>query len=295
MNTKNTGGQWRAILALIALFISTVLCFIPMLILGLFKLIPIPRSQLLCLKGVDQIVTLWCGINNYFISTALKIKLNLTGSEYLKPKEWYLVVANHQTWLDIVILQYTLNRKIPALKFFVKDQLKWVPLMGFAWWAMGCAFMKRHSKEWLAKNPHKKGKDLLATQKAVEGFKKKPVSIMTFVEGTRFTPEKKEQQNSPYQHLLKPKAGGISFIIGAMGQQITHLLDVTIIYPDKNPSLWDFLCRRIESVTVAIRSVPIPSQFTSDALITDEQTQAEFRTWLNNHWNEKDSFIASLK
>ena len=110
---------------------------------------------------------------------------------------------------------------------------------------MGCPFMKRYSKDYLAKNPHKKGKDLQATHKAIELFKHTPASIMNFVEGTRYSQQKNKQQDSPYQHLLKPKAGGISFVISAMGQQFNSLLDVTIIYSGKQHSLWDFLCRQM--------------------------------------------------
>ncbi|TAL66395.1 MAG: acyltransferase, partial [Legionella sp.] len=209
--------------------------------------------------------------------------------------EWYLVVANHQSWLDIVVLHRLLNRKIPVLKFFIKDQLKWIPLLGFSWWAMGCPFMKRYSKEYLDKNPHKRGKDLISTQKAVEAFKKTPAAIMNFVEGTRFTPKKKELQNSPYMHLLKPRAGGISLIISTMGQQIKSLMDITIIYPESKHSLWDFLCRRIKSIKVNVRYLPIPSEFTSPQLLDDGKIQADFKNWLNHQWLEKDRLITSLK
>ena len=205
------------------------------------------------------------------------------------------MIANHQSWLDIVVLQYILNKKIPTLKFFIKDQLKWVPFLGFAWWAMGCPFMKRYSKDYLAKNPEKKGQDLLATQKAVRSFQYRPVTIMNFIEGTRFNYEKSQQQQSPYQHLLKPKAGGISFVISSMGKKFTSLLDVTIVYSEKNHSLWDFLCKRVKTVKVHIRELPIPEQFLSPSLLEDDRTQSEFREWLNDYWQVKDQLISSLK
>jgi len=244
---------------------------------------------------VDYISTLWCDINNFYIDKILRVRPEITGLEHFNRKDWYLVIANHQSWLDIVILHRLLNRKIPVLKFFIKDQLKWIPLLGFSWWAMGCPFMKRYSKDYLAKNPHKKGKDLISTQKAIETFKRSPASIMNFVEGTRFTLQKRAQQNSPYRHLLKPKAGGISFIISSMGQQIKSLIDITIIYPEQKHSLWDFLCRRIKSVKVNVRCLPIPDQFTSTQLINDSKIQADFKEWLNHQWLEKDHLITTMK
>ena len=287
--------QIPAVFAMIVLIITTTLGFIPILFLGLLKLIPNKAWQAYCTRCVDAISMVWCDVNNHYINRVQKIKWEITGFNKLKPKDWYLVVANHQSWLDIVILHRLFNRKIPVLKFFVKDQLKWIPLLGFAWWAMGCPFMKRYSKEYLAKQPHKQGKDLISTRKAIEGFKNTPASIMNFIEGTRFTSAKKELQNSPYTHLLKPKAGGISFIISAMGQQITNLLDVTIVYPEGNHSLWDFLCKRIKSIKINIRLLPIPKQFTSPELMSNDQTLSEFKNWLNQQWTEKDNLITALK
>ncbi|HCW6786548.1 TPA: acyltransferase [Legionella pneumophila] len=292
---KQNGGQLHAIAAIFALIVSTTLCFIPILFVGLLKLFPNKNWQSLCTRCVDRIATFWCGINNFYVAKAQKIHWEISGLNNLTPKDWYLVVANHQSWLDIVILQRLFNRKIPVLKFFIKDQLKWIPLLGFSWWAMGCPFMKRYSKEYLAKNPHKQGKDIISTLKAIETFKRTPASIMNFVEGTRFTKVKKEQQQSPYNYLLKPKAGGISFIINSMGQQIKSLIDVTIVYAEKNHSLWDFLCKRVQKVKIIIRQLPIPAQFTSANLINDFQAQNAFKEWLNEQWAIKDNLIASLQ
>ncbi|MBA2651624.1 MAG: acyltransferase [Tatlockia sp.] len=292
---KQSGGQLYGLLAVLLSTLATVLCFIPILFIGFLKLFPNQRWQSFCTKKVDAIATFWSSINNTYIGTIQKTKWEISGLDNLDPKTWYLVVANHQSWLDIIVLQRVFNHKIPTLKFFIKDQLKWVPFLGFAWWAMGCPFMKRYSKEYLAKNPHKKGKDLQSTHKAVQLFQHNPTSIMSFVEGTRYNPHKSQKQQSPYKHLLKPKAGGISFVISAMGNQINHLLDITIIYSDKEHSLWDFLCRRMKAIKVHIRSVEIPNQFSDPSLTYDEKVQSEFRTWLNNYWHEKDSLIASLK
>lgn len=293
--TKKSNGQLHAIAATLTLIVTTTLCFIPILFVGLFKLIPIKPWQDVCTRTVDAIATLWCGINNFYMDKVQKLQWSITGLESLKSSNWYLVVANHQSWLDIVILQRLFNRKIPVLKFFIKDQLKWVPLLGFSWWAMGCPFMKRYSKEYLERKPHKKGKDLIATHKAIENFKRTPASIMNFVEGTRFTASKKEAQQSPYTHLLKPKAGGISFVINSMGEQISSLLDVTIVYGEKNHSLWDFLSRKVKSVTINIRNIPIPDRFTNGKLMNDNQMQNDFKEWLNQQWAEKDNLIASLQ
>lgn len=291
---KSIQGKINAIFSIALLILSTTVFFIPILFMGILKLIPINSWQILCTKGVDAIVTLWCDCNNWYIDKSQNVHWEISGLDNLKNKEWYLVIANHQSWLDIVILQRILNRKIPVLKFFIKDQLKWVPLLGFSWWAMGCPFMKRYSKKYLSKKPHKQGKDLQATMKAIAKFKQSPASIMNFIEGTRFTISKKKQQHSPYKNLLKPKAGGVNFVLNTMGEQLTSILDVTIVYPNRH-SLWDFLCKGIDSIKIHVRHIPIPQQFLNQAVQQDPPTKIIFKEWLNEQWLEKDKLITTLK
>lgn len=288
-------GQLRGCLALLILILSTTLFFIPILLMGLLKLFPQFSWRVFCTKIIDKVIACWSDVNNAYINSTQRIQWQINMMHDLQADDWYLVIANHQSWLDIVLLQHLFNRKIPVLKFFIKDVLKWVPLLGFSWWAMGSPFMKRYSKEYLAKNPHKKGQDLLSTRKALSLFKKVPSSIMNFVEGTRFTDSKKAQQQSPYKHLLKPKAGGISFVISTMSDQIDHLIDVTIAYPNKHYSLWDFLCHRMDAIAIQVRRLPIPQNFLNPSLVHDEQLQSAFRTWLNEQWEEKDRLITQLQ
>jgi 1-acyl-sn-glycerol-3-phosphate acyltransferase len=289
------GGEIPAILALVVLMFTTILCFIPIFFFGLIKLIPYQPLRNRCTINIDAVATRWCDMNNRYINRHKLSKFQCSGFENIPSQNWYLVVANHQSWLDIVVLQQVLNRKIPILKFFIKDQLKWIPCLGFAWWAMGCPFMKRYSKSYLAKKPHKKGKDVEATLKAIETFKKTPASIMNFVEGTRFTADKQIEQQSPYQHFLKPKAGGIGFVIAAMNKHINSLLDVTIIYPDEHHSLWDFLCKRIKLIKVHVRELPIPAEFREPNATDNPDTEIKFREWLNEQWAEKDRIAKELK
>lgn len=294
--SPSKGGTIHGIVALLVLAVISIASFIPLLIVGLLKLFPNQQWRIYCTQCIDKIATIWTGLTSGYIRKFYPMQWDITGDVHFNPKQWYLVIANHQSWLDIVILQNVFYRKIPVLKFFIKEQLKWVPLFGFAWWAMGCPFMKRYSKEYIEKNPHKKGQDLKATHKALKLFKSYPSSIISFVEGTRYTPQKKLHQQSPYEYLLKPKAGGISQVISAMGKQLQPLIDVTIVYSGQNHSLWDFLCRRLNLVHVHIRTLKIPELFThTPTALEDSYTQNTFRTWLNDQWATKDALIAEVK
>jgi len=294
---KKINGLFHGILTLIVLTVSTTLVFIPFFVVSLLKIAPSASWRLFCTRILHRITTGWIDFNNFYIDRTKPANLKISGIETIQPANWHLVIANHQSWLDIVVLQYVLNRpvRIPLLSFFIKNSLKWIPLLGFAWWAMGYPFMKRHPKAYLEKKPHKKGEDLKSTLKAINRFKKIPASIVSFVEGTRFTDQKNLQQQVEYQHLLKPKAGGISFVIGAMHKEIDSLLDITIAYQDKQHSIWDFFCHRLDTIKVKIRQIPIPIQFRNPSLLEDASLQSEFRAWLNAQWHKKDQLIGAMK
>lgn len=275
-------------ITVIALTANTILCFMPIFVIGLLKLMPNQTIKQHCSKWLVAISHFWIDFNNLFVKYTRKIDWHLKGNLNLPSNQWYLIISNHQSWLDIVVLQKVLHKKVPCFKFFVKDQLKWVPLLGFAWWAMDMVFMKRFSKDYLSKNPHKKGQDILATKKACEKFNHMPVSIMNFIEGTRLTIQKHKKQNSPYRYLLKPKAGGVAYVLQSMGEKIHSIIDVTITYPEKSRTLWDYLCGRVKDVNVNIRQIAIPEQFLNMDYFNDPEIKQNFQKWLNEKWFEKD-------
>lgn len=285
-------------ISVIIYFLNTVFWVIPIVILSFLKLIPIDAWQKVVSYPLDGCASAWISVNNLIQRMTSNTKWHVEGLEDLTVKDWYLVISNHQSWVDILVLQRIFNRKIPFLKFFLKKELIWVPFLGIAWWALDFPFMRRYSKSFLAKNPHLKGKDMESTRKACEKFQSKPVSIMNFVEGTRLTPEKYSRQSSPFNHLLKPKAGGLAFVLSAMGDQLHKLLDVTIHYPDGIPTFWDFVCGSVKRIEIKIQILSIDDILTSDAFAMDYFDNAEqrvkFQRWLNQLWSEKDQTLASM-
>lgn len=241
-----------------------------------------------------KIAESWVAFNSWLIDVVTPTKFIVTGLDSLKYEGWYLVISNHQSWVDIPVLQKTFNRKIPFLKFFLKDQLIWVPFLGLAWWALDFPFMKRYSKAFLEKNPHLKGKDVEATRKACERFKFQPVSVMNFVEGTRFTSAKHQQQASPFADLLKVKAGGIAFVLDTMGESMKSILDVTIVYSDQKPGLVDLFAGRIRHVMIDIVEREITPEMMGD-YENDAEFRSSFQKWLNTVWEEKQKTIERLK
>ncbi len=273
---------------------NTLLWLLPIILFSFLKmLVPLPFWQKIMSYLLDAMASNWVALNtiNQLLFTKMTIEVN--GLEKLEKKQWYLVVSNHQTWVDIIILQRILHGKIPFLKFFLKRELIYVPLLGVAWWALDFPFMKRYSQSFIKKNPHLKGKDVETTKKACEKFKHKPVSIMNFVEGTRFTEQKHATQQSPFEHLLKPKAGGIGFVLSTMGDQLNKVLDVTIYYPKGIPSFVDFLLGKINTVQVNINIKTVDDTIAGD-YINDRTYRVAFQKWINQLWCDKNQLLIDL-
>jgi 1-acyl-sn-glycerol-3-phosphate acyltransferase len=223
------------------------------------------------------------------------LPLTVRGDDGLQQREWYLVLSNHRSWVDILVLQAIFNRRIPFLKFFLKRQLVWVPLLGLAWWALDFPFMRRYTSAYLAKHPEMRGKDLEATRRACGKFRELPTSVMNFVEGTRFTPAKHQALGSPYRHLLPPRAGGTSFVLSAMGGVLHSILDVTIAYAPAGPTLWDLCCGRVGRVVVDIRKRAIEDWMAAGDYAGDPVFRERFQRWLSGVWEAKDELLAGMK
>lgn len=277
------------VLATILLVLNTIALCTPLFVVSFFKfIIPVKVWQRLCSRVLIIIAESWISINNLIINLFVKLDLQVEGLESVRYNGWYMVIANHQSWVDIPMLQRAVNYKAPFLRFFLKQELIKVPFLGLAWWALDFPFMKRHSKAYLAKHPHMKGKDLETTRAACEKFKHVPVSVMNFVEGTRFTPEKHQRQNSPYQHLLKPKSGGLAFVLSAMGEQFDGLLDATIVYPQGLPSFYDLLCGRVNQVKIIFKQLEIPAEILAGDYQNDIEFRKYFHKWVAAIWHDKD-------
>ncbi len=278
------------------LLVLNVLLWVPiLLVFAVVRLIlPFKGVRLAIDPLLVKIAEAWISCNSGWMGLTQRTQWDVEGIAGLDPQGWYLVNSNHQTWVDIFVLQHLLNRRIPLLKFFIKSQLKWVPIMGLAWWALDFPFMRRHSEEYLKKHPEMRGKDQAATRRACEKFALIPTSVMNFLEGTRFTPAKHAKQQSPYRHLLKPKAGGIALALNAMGDKFRAILDVTIVYPDGAPKFPDFLCGGVRRVIVRVQSLPVPEHLIDSDYGADAATREAFAKWVQQLWQDKDAQIGRL-
>jgi 1-acyl-sn-glycerol-3-phosphate acyltransferase len=274
-------------LASLVLTTNIVVVFSLMIPFALIKLLlPFRPVRVATDFVLNSLAEIWIAVNSMWMAAVGRTRWHLQGFEQFNYKGWYLVSSNHQSWVDILVLQKVFNRQIPFLKFFIKHELIYVPIMGLAWWALDFPFMKRRGGA-------SAQKDLETARKACEKYRVIPTSVISFMEGTRYTPDKAAQQKTPYKHLLKPKTGGVGMALETMGEMFDALMDVTIVYPHGVPTFMDLLTGHIDDVIVTVRQVPIPKH-----LLVNERGEAppraQLQTWVNEMWLAKDAEIDAL-
>lgn len=284
------------ILTTTLLLLNTLVLIGPLLVFALLKLVLPGRGRDYASWAVMWVAETWSEIDKAIFALCIPTRWDIRGVENLRRDTSYLAVSNHQTWVDIPALIESLNRRTPFFKFFLKKELIWVPLLGLAWWGLDYPFMKRYSKAFLQKHPELKGKDLEITKAACELFKRQPVTVVNYLEGTRFSEAKRLEQQSPYRHLLKPKAGGVAFVLAALGEQLDALLDVTIVYPgNRAPGFWELLNGSISRVIIDIQVRDLDPVLWAGDYENDAEFRQTVQAWVNQLWLDKDQRIELLR
>ena len=285
----------RAPLLVAFLALNTFLWGTPIVVLGAFKLIlPAGRLRRRLILGLADLAERWTAANDSLFDRFLPTRWEVSPVEGLRADGHYLIISNHSSWVDILVLQRIFHRRVALLRFFIKQELIWFPIIGAACWALEFPFVKRYSAEYLEEHPEKRGSDVATTRKACQRYKTIPVAILNFVEGTRFSSDKRAEQESPYRHLLRPRSGGVAHVIAAMGDQLEELLDVTIAYPAVRITMGKFLSGRVPLVRVDIRRRPIPPEIVDDAITEPGLARDHFRRWIEGMWEEKDKTLDEM-
>ena len=279
------------ITSIIILVLNTFILSCLLIPLGIIKFfLPITALKVLFTKFIIKVGELWIFTNKIWVKALHNPKWQIIGKENIKSDGWTIATSNHQSFADIFLLQDITNRKMPMLKFFMKYVLIYVPVIGLSWWALDMPFLKRYTKKQLENNPELHGKDVREMKRALKHYALYPVTVFSFAEGTRFTIKKNLHQKSPFKNLLKPKEGGLATALSLVNE-IDSLIDFTIKFDTKKRSFWDYLCGRMNSVKVIIREIKIPAKFLNIDLLENKILRSEFKDWLHDIWNEKDTLI----
>lgn len=291
------------LIAAITLFLSialtilvTVFCSVPIILAGVLKLLlPVPAAWRAISAFCNFMMFCWCE----GLAVLLKLNPHLTwdveGLDGLNKKNWYLLICNHFSWADIVVLCVLFRKHIPMNKYFLKQQLAWIPFIGLACWALDMPFMRRYSRSYLLRHPERRGKDVETTRRSCEKFRQHPTTIVNFVEGSRFTEEKSQQLRSTFRHLLPPKAAGIAMALNVLGAQFDKMLNVTLCYPENSATpFYDMLSGKLTRIVVRIELLPVAQELHGD-YVNDKNFKRQFQLWLNAVWAEKDDLLESIK
>lgn len=275
--------------------IVTIICSVPIIIAGLIKLlVPVPPVWRSISIFCNLMMYCWCEGLALLLRLNHWLKWDVQGLEGLNKKNWYLLISNHHSWADIVVLCVLFRKHIPMNKYFLKQQLAWVPFIGLACWALDMPFMRRYSRGYLIRHPDRRGKDVETTRLSCEKFRSHPTTIVNFVEGSRFTEEKRHQTRSPYANLLAPKAAGIAMALSVLGSQFDKLLNVTLCYPENNHRpFYDMLSGRLTRIVVRINLEPVTEELHGD-YVNDKNFKRRFQHWLNMLWQEKDRQLTEI-
>ncbi|EOT0513217.1 TPA: acyltransferase [Escherichia coli] len=283
------------LLSIVLTILVTIFCSVPIIIAGIVKLLlPVPVIWRKVSRFCDFMMYCWCEDLAVLLHLNPHLQWEVHGLEGLSKKNWYLLICNHRSWADIVVLCVLFRKHIPMNKYFLKQQLAWVPFLGLACWSLDMPFMKRYSRAYLLRHPERRGKDVETTRRSCEKFRLHPTTIVNFVEGSRFTQEKHQQTHSTFQNLLPPKAAGIAMALNVLGKQFDKLLNVTLCYPDNNRQpFFDMLSGKLTRIVVHVDLQPIADELHGD-YINDKSFKRHFQQWLNSLWQEKDRLLTSL-
>ncbi len=290
---------WRKFTGILSLFAfiiaSTVLSTLALLFAIFARIFPMLFWYQFWMRVALKMPVYWAGTCKYILRLHRRHRWIINGdSQSLSCQHSYLLFSNHQNWLDILILGAVFNPQAPTIKFFLKRELLWsLPLLGVTVRLLEYPFLRRHKREDIRKHPELKNVDIETTKAACKKFILFPTTIMNFVEGTRFTAEKREQQASPYRNLLKPKAAGIAMVLKECHHHLSGIINTSIYYSQKT-SIWAYFIQEPMTIQVDFERLPI-----SDDLIGNYYSDRNFRRyiqhWLNELWSRKDNLLDEAK
>ena len=283
----------RALATLFLLFLNLLVFGIPVVIVGIAKFavhMTAPRSRLRTriILLLSAIAEQWVAMNTRIFDWMLPTRWEVSGVPEAMPYDGrYLIIANHVSWVDIFTIFRVFHRKAAFVRFFLKQRLIFFPVVGQACWALEFPFMRRYTPEHLERHPEKRGTDLETTRRLCRRYRRVPMAILNFVEGTRFSREKHAEQESPYRHLLRPRIGGISFVLASLGDQLDAIFDVTLAYPKGDVTMWEFVTDRVPRVIVRARRLDVTPE------LIDPNAREYLKEWIDDLWRHKDTMLDS--
>lgn len=118
----------------------------------------------------------WCaGLLMELFVILLGVRIRVEGLEHVDPRQHYVIVANHRSWMDAMAIITVLKVKKIAPVFLVKRGLMFFPVFGVYMWLAGYVPVTRAMG---------RGRNRKALEKAVRHVQR-GITVLAFPEGTR--------------------------------------------------------------------------------------------------------------
>lgn len=246
----------------------------------------------------SAVLRVWFSIFMGHLEHFGRLTIVLTGDSMFA-NESALVVCNHRSWADTVIL-YSLARQVRMhgdLKFLAKRSLLAFPIYGFAGWVLDVViFIKRQSQS----AGRRMGKMFSALVDPRRG--NHPYWVISYLEGTRFTEAKRlsaldfarERHLKTLDYLLQPRTKGFVATVHALRHNAQAVYDVTIGYQLADngrivPSfsnLYLMLSLTDRIVHVHQRRIPVAEL---------PQEEEKLKQWIYTLYEQKDELLRGFR
>ncbi|XP_043213766.1 1-acyl-sn-glycerol-3-phosphate acyltransferase gamma-like isoform X1 [Amphibalanus amphitrite] len=203
-------------------------------------------------------------------------------------KEHVLLVMNHTYEVDWLMGWLMADRcgTLGSAKVYVKDMLRYVPIIGWSWVFSSIIFLRRKWDE---------DKEHIDRQLAVLADYPDPVWLLIFCEGTRFTAAKHEasmevarRKGLPeLRHLLLPRTKGFTYSVSRLRDKFAAVYNVTVAFDTQNyaqPTLYNMMLGKKIVGDLYVERIPMSE------VPEDEQEAAEF---LHQLYRNKDKMLTS--
>lgn len=278
-------------LAILRLFFLAVATFLGGLLISLVSPLKLfSPTQKLSYQLAAGIAGFWADFMRWLLTT-IQTDYVITGDR-LDPRGTYLILANHQSWIDIMMVMVVLGKGTTLPRFFMKWELVYMPVINICAWVLDFPIMRRYTQEDIKDRPELKNRDFDYAHEVLSRNPERQCVVVNYAEGTRFTPEKHRKNRSPYKHLLKPKVGGPQLALDCLRGRLDGIIDITLAYPGAKVSVWRLMAGRVPKVMIHVERIELP-----DGLDKPPETLAElkaFRGWMNSIWAKKDARIDQM-
>jgi 1-acyl-sn-glycerol-3-phosphate acyltransferase len=239
----------------------------------------------------------WYGVQVVFTKVN-KARITTSGDN-LPQHESAIVVCNHVSWTDFYLIQELAlkSNMLGYCRWFAKQQLKWVPFLGWGLWAMGMPLISR--------NWDRDQNELRRVFRGPQHYRW-PMWLISYSEATRFTPQKylqtvqwcKEKGKPIPRYALYPRTKGFVATVRELrtSSSIKAVYDLTIAYAHRGrfleaPTMWETLSQpRLDQDW----QFHVHSQRFDISEFVDKSDD-ELVSWLEDRWMAKSRTLEGLQ